>query len=203
MFWGLRLFALRMGLILSLMAITSPCYAWELSLDSKAQGLAHYIMAVCHDINGESALAISEYQQSIKFNGFEYAPRLKLGAYFLRLNEIQKATVQLKAVTRISPQEPQAHYLLALIYSSEHKYDKAASEYEGVLKLASQDDPSNIDDYMYLGQLYYSQKDYPKAIEQFLKIVRLDPANTTALYLLGSVYTDIDEQAKAISADPG
>ena len=107
-----------------------------LSLDSKARGLAHYIMAVCHDLNGESAQAISEYQKSVKFNGLEPAPRLKLGAYYLRLDEISQATVQLKAVTRLSPQDPQAHYLLALIYSSEHKYDLAASEYEIILKIA-------------------------------------------------------------------
>ena len=124
---------------------------------AKAQGLAHYIMAVCHDLNGESAQAISEYQKSVKSNGLESAPRLKLGAYYLRLDQIDQATAQLKAVTRISPQESQAHYLLALIYSSEHKYDLAASEYEIILKNAAQDDPANTDVYMYLGQLYYAQ----------------------------------------------
>ena len=60
-------------------------------------------------------------------------------------------------MTRISPQEPQAHYLLALIYSSEHKYDLAASEYEIVLKHAAQNEPANTDIYLYLGQLYYAQ----------------------------------------------
>ena len=159
-------------------------------------------MAVCHDLNGETSQAISEYQKSIKFNGLEPAPRLKLGAYYLRLNEINQATVQLKAVTRISPQDPQAHYLLALIYSSEHKFDLAASEYEIILKNASQDDPANTDVYLYLGQLYYAQGKYPKAIEQFLKIVHLEPANTSALYLLGSVYADSNDHPKAIETIP-
>ena len=198
MLFGQRLFALRMMLFSSLLAVASPCYAWGLSLDSKAQGLAHYIMAVCHDLNGESAQAISEYQKSVKFNGLEPAPRLKLGAYYLRLDQISKATAQLKAVTRLSPQDPQAHYLLALIYSSEHKYDLAASEYEIILKNAAQDDPADTDVYMYLGQLYYAQEKYPQAIEQFLKIVQLDPANTSALYLLGSVYADSNDHTKAI-----
>ena len=75
----------------------------DLSLDPKAQGLAHYIMAVCHDLNGESAQAISEYQKSVKFNGLEPAPRLKLGAYYLRLDKHAQAAHQLKAVTRHFP----------------------------------------------------------------------------------------------------
>ena len=156
-----------MVLFFSLLALASPSYAWGLSLDAKAQGLAHYIMAVCHDLNGESAQAISEYQKSVKFNGLEAAPRLKLGAYYLRLNEVSKAAAQLKAVTRLSPQDTQAHYLLALIYSSEHKYDLAASEYEIILKNAAQDDPANTDAYMYLGQLYYAQENIPRPLSNF------------------------------------
>ena len=59
MFLGARPLALRIVISLSLLAQASPSYAWGPSLDDKAQGLAHYIMAVCHDLNGESAQAIS------------------------------------------------------------------------------------------------------------------------------------------------
>ena len=200
MLYGQRLVTLGMILFSSLLAAASPCHASALSLDAKARALAHYIMAVCHDLNGESSQAISEYQKSVKFNGREPAARLKLGAYYLRLDELGQATVQLKTAARISPQDPQAHYLLALIYSSEHKFDLAASEYEIILKLAAHDDPANADVYMYLGQLYYSQRAYSKAIEQFLKIVHLDLANTSALFLLGSVYADSNDHPKAIAA---
>ncbi|MBF0570431.1 MAG: tetratricopeptide repeat protein [Candidatus Omnitrophica bacterium] len=200
MLLGQRLYALRMVLFLSLLAVTSPSYAWGSMLDSKAQGLAHYILAVCHDLNGENSQAISEYQKSIKFNGWEPAPRLKLGAYYLRLTKISQATVQFKTVARISPQEPQAHYLLALIYSSEHKYDLAASEYEIILKLASRNDQGNTDVYLYLGQLYYAQQKYPQAIEQFLKVTEFNPGNASALFLLGSVWADSNDHAKAIEA---
>jgi tetratricopeptide (TPR) repeat protein len=198
MVFGPRQLALRMLIFLSLSAYASPSYAWGLSLDAKARGLAHYIMAVCHDLNGESAQAISEYQKSVKYNDMEPAPRLKLGAYYLRLNETGKAAAQLQAVTRLSPQMSEAHYLLALIYSSEHKYDLAASEYEFILKSAAQNDPADTDAYLYLGQLYYAQGKYPLAIGQFLKILGTDPENTTALNLLGSVYADTDEASKSI-----
>jgi tetratricopeptide (TPR) repeat protein len=147
--FGARPFVLRIVLFSSLLAAISPAYVWGSSLDSKAQGLAHYIMAVCHDLNGESAQAITEYQKSIKFDGLESASRLKLGAYYLRLDQIAQATAQLKEVTRLTPQDTQAYYLLALIYSSEHKYDLAAQEYETILKIAAQDNPAGTDAYMY------------------------------------------------------
>jgi len=198
MLLGQRLWRLRVFLFLSLLACVSPSYVWAVSLDSKAQGLAHYIMAVCDDLNSQSTLAIKEYQESVKYNGLESAPRLKLGAYFLRLGETRKAEVQLKAVTHLSPQESQAHYLLALIYSSEHKYDLAAAEYEEILKNTAANDPSNTEVYTYLGQLYYAEQKYPQAIEQFSKVLNLDPLNTSALYLLGSVWADSHEHFKAI-----
>jgi tetratricopeptide (TPR) repeat protein len=53
---------------------------------------------------------------------------------------------------------------------------------------------------MYLGQLYYTQEEYPQAIEQFLKILHFDPSNIAALNLLGSVYTDSNDHPKAIAA---
>jgi Tfp pilus assembly protein PilF len=198
--FGARRFALRMIVFSSLLAVASPSYAWGLSLDSKAQALAHYIVAVCHDLNGESGQAVNEYQKSIKFNGTETSPRLKLGAYYLRLDQVDQATDQLKAVTRISPLEPRAHYLLALIYSSEHKFDQAASEYENILKSAVQDDPANTDVYMYLGQLYFSEEKYPQAVEEFNKVIHIEPSNTSALYLLGSVWADSNDHAKAMEA---
>jgi tetratricopeptide (TPR) repeat protein len=195
MLFGLRLIVL----LFLLLACASPSYAWDSSLDLKAKGLAHYIMAECRDLNGESTEAISEYQKSIQFNAMETAPRLKLGAYFLRLEQIDQATAQFKAVTRLAPENPQAHYLLALIYSSEHKYDLAATEYEIILKNTAKDDPANTDAYMYLGQLYYAENKFPQAIAEFLKVVQVEPANTAALNLLGSVWADSNDHPKAIN----
>jgi len=200
MLFGQRLWAVLAVLFCWLATIVAPSCALALTVDSKARGLAHYMMAVCYELNDQTPEAIAEYQKSVKADGLEPAPRLKLGAYYLRLDQVDRATAQLKAVTRLAPQESQAHYLLALIYSSEHKYDLASSEYEIVLKYAAQNQPANTDAYLYLGQLYYAQSKLPQAIEQFLRIIKLEPENTTALYLLGSVYADNNERSKAIEA---
>ncbi len=174
--------------------------AWADPIDTKSQGLAHYMMAVYDDLNGQSAQATSEYQQSIKFDPAQTAPRLKLGADYIRAGQFNKAIVQLKEAAHLSPQESRAHYLLAMIYAAQHNDDLAASEYEVVLKNAGRDDPSNADAFLYLGQLYYAEGKLPQAIEQLLKLVQLEPASPTGFFLLGSVYAESHEQPKAIDA---
>ena len=206
MIWGFR----QMVLLSSFLAVASPSYAWGPSLDSKAKGLAHYIMAVCHDLNGESAQAISEYKKSIKFNALEPAPRLKLGAYYLRFDQISEAQVQLKAAARISPENPQVHYLLALIYSSGHKYDLAASEYEIILKNTAKDDPANTSALYLLGSIYADTNERSKAIALFRQVLKIEPQNSEALNSLGYMYAEdgvhLDEAIrmvrKAIEIDP-
>lgn len=178
------------------MVFVSPAYAS--TLDAKSQGLAHYIMATYHDFNGDTNEAIAEYQKSIRYNDLEIAPRLKLGAYFLRLDEDKMAVVQFKAATRIAPRDAEIHYLLALAYTATHQLDLAAREYELILKLASKSDPASVDSHVYLGQLYYSESKFEEAIEQFLLVTSKRPDDASAWFLLGSVYADDNEHAKAI-----
>jgi tetratricopeptide (TPR) repeat protein len=186
--------------IFALLALVSPSYALGPSPDSKTQGVAHYIMAIVHDLNGEEPQANAEYQQSIRFNGLEPAPRLKLAAHYLSLNDFKKAAAELRTVEQLLPQAIQVHYWLALIYSSEHQYDLAAPEYAALLKAATHDEEAFTDAHMYLGQLYYAQGKYPQAIAEFLKFLHRQPDDASALIYLGSVYEDSHDRSKAIAA---
>ncbi|MBI4310125.1 MAG: tetratricopeptide repeat protein [Candidatus Omnitrophica bacterium] len=187
-------------LMLGILALASACasvYAGDAGVDVKSKALAHYIMAEINDLNGRSAQAIDEYERSVGLNSKEPLPRLRLAAYYIRLGLLEKSVKQLKEVLGIDPQNPQAHYLLALVYSSQKKYDLAAREYEHILKTAAKENPDNLEIYIYLAQLYYSQGKYPEAIVQFNHIVRIQPENISANYLLGCAYLEIKERAKA------
>lgn len=174
--------------------------AQDLPVDARVKALAHYMMALCHDLNGESAQAVAQYQQSARFNGQEPAPYLRLASYYVRTNQLEEALVQLKQVVQLAPKEIQAHYLMALIYSAQKKLDLAAAEYENILKQASQNDPNNIEIYSYLAQLYYAEHQYPKAVIQLKKILAIRPHHASANYLLGSLYVDMNERNKAREA---
>ncbi len=192
-----RLLAFALSLILGV-AGDFPAYAQDLTFEAKAKGLAHYIMAVNHDLNGEATQAIAQYEKSVTYNPQEKAPRLRLGAYYVRFGNLEEAAKQLQAVIAEAPQEVQAHYLLALIYSSQRKFDQAAASYESILKYAAQNNPDSIEIYQYLAQLYYSQHQYEKAIAQYHKIIEIQPKNVSALFTLGSIYVDIQERASAM-----
>ncbi len=175
-------------------------YAQDLPLDAKAKGLAHYIMAVSHDLNGQAKQAIGEYEHAVSYNNNEIAPHLRLGAYYARLGLLDEAIAQLKTVTAKAPQEVQAQYLLALIYSSQKKYDLAADAYVSILKHASANNPNNAEIYQYLAQLYSSQHKYVQAIEQFNNILRIQPDNTEVYYTLGTIFLETKDRPKAIES---
>ncbi len=169
-------------------------------VDVRAKALAHYIMGVSNDLNGMAGESVKEYEKSAALNGQEPLPHLRLAAYYARLGLLDKAVAQLKTVVRLDPKGPQAHYLLAMVYSSQNKFDLAAGEYELILKSASADNPENAEIYLYLAQLYSSQRKFDEAIVQFNKILEVQPDNVSAYYLLGSIYLETGDRTKAKDA---
>ncbi len=175
----------------------NSCHADEAQTRGQAKSLAHYIMAVMNDLNGDNKEAINEYQKAVKFDRHEFLPHLRLGAYYARLGRIDEAISQLKEVVKLQPKSSQAHYLLALIYSSQKKYDLATDEYETILKMASQNNPDNVEIHAYLAQLYFALHKNPQALEQLKQILQIQPKNVFAKFLLGSLYLDMGQRDKA------
>ena len=163
-----------------------------------AKALAHYAMGQIYDLLGQTNRAILEYEKSAQFDETNYLTHLRLGANYARMDMLSKAKEELEQVKKENPDDLQSHYLLALIHSTEHDYEAAAKEYEYILKTFSQSEPKNIEIYGYLGQLYYSQKKYKQAIEQFKKVLQFDPENADVLYLLGSLYIELNDNKTAI-----
>lgn len=164
-----------------------------------AKALAHYMMGHRYDLLGEIELAALEYQKALQFDQASYLIHLRLGADYARLNLLDEAIKELHLVQEYNKEDLQSHYLLALIYSTQKEYSKAADEYEIILKSFSEAEPQNIEIYGYLGQLYYSQKKYNEAIGQFEKILTIEPQNADIMYLLGTLYVEVDEKDKAVS----
>jgi tetratricopeptide (TPR) repeat protein len=165
---------------------------------STSKSLAHYIMGQVYDLLGLTNQAIMEYEKAIESDQGSYLLHLRLGANYARVGLLPEAVNELAIVTKLNPEDLQSHYLLALIYSTQKDYAKAAEEYELILKSFSKIEPQNIEIYGYLGQLYYSQKKYHQAIEQFEKILTIESQNADVMYLLASLYLEVDNKNKAI-----
>lgn len=183
-------------LAFSVVIVLSPS-AWaknSINNQEKAQSIAHYMMGVMYDLYGLSAFAAYEYEQSIKYRDDVALSHLRLGANYARIGKLDEAAKNLTLASVLNPEDLQARYLLALIYSTQRSFDKAAHEYEMILKSFSENDPQNIEIYVYLGQLYYSQDQLTKAAEQFEKALELDDQNTEMMYLLSSLYEEMDKR---------
>lgn len=176
---------------------SSLCFSEE-SQEQKIQSISSYAMGVIHDLKGETDEAIDSYQQSTKSKPSS-AVRLRLGADYARQGNLEQAATELTALLKDDPDNVQGRYLLALIYTTQKDYDKAAKEYEKILTSMAQADPQNLEIYGFLGQLYYSQKQYPKAIKQFEKVLELNPTeNADLVYLVGALYLEIKNREKAL-----
>ena len=57
--------------ILALAFAGASVYAGDASVEVKSKALAHYIMAVAHDLNGRSVEAVDEYERSVALNRSE------------------------------------------------------------------------------------------------------------------------------------
>lgn len=185
------------GLLVFVSACVLGVYAGDAQTQPNSKALAHYIMAVSYDLRGRTGDAVREYGRSIAFDPSEPLPHLRLAAYNIRDGLMDKSVDQLKTVLDLDPKNSQAHYLLALVYSGQKKYDLAAREYENVLKTASKHDPDNLEIHAYLAQLYYAQGKYPEAITQYERLVALQPDDVSANFYLGSAYLETAQRPKA------
>ena len=180
-----------------LMVSSGECLADEQRIPSHSKALAHYMMGVMDDLNGESKQAAIEYQKSLTFDNQQSMAHLRLAAYHFRTGQVSEATKHVKIALKFSPSDPQSHYLLASIYSSQKKYDLATKEYEKVLNEVSQDKITSFEIHIYLAQLYYATGKYSQATDQLNQVLVYDPKNVSALFLLGSIALDQGYHDKA------
>lgn len=162
-----------------------------------ARSLAHYAMGQIYDLLGLTNQAVMEYELASRFDDGGYLIHLRLGANYARLHLLNEAIDTLHRVQDLNSEDLQSHYLLALIYSDQKLFEKAAEEYESILTKYSKIEPQNLEIYGYLGQLYYSQRKYDQAIFQFEKILTFEPENARVMSLLGSLYIEVHQEDKA------
>jgi len=168
----------------------------EQDADRQAKSLAAYIMGVISDLQGQMDEAVEHYKKSSQYSD-QYATHLRLGTDYARLNRLGDAIAEFETVLKMDPDNVQARYFLALIYSSQRDYDKAAENYEKILQTYAKEQPQNAEIYGFLGQLYYAKKEYDKAVAQFETVLTFQPDNVDMMYTVGALYLETNDRAKA------
>jgi len=166
--------------------------------DRKASfALSHYIMGVMYDKLGNLDQAIDEYKQALKSDYDNSIIHLNLAVSFIKDNNFDKAIEELKVTIGLDPEAIEPHAILALIYSLQNKADLATSEYELTLKIASKKQPTNIDIYKSLGQVYLQQRNFQAAENIYRNVIDLAPTDAQAHFYLGAIYYELKNKVTA------
>ncbi|MBF0386622.1 MAG: tetratricopeptide repeat protein [Candidatus Omnitrophica bacterium] len=173
-------------------------WAAQLSAAAPPRGVAHYIMGYSAELTGAIDEAVAYYERALKEDRSSDVIRMRLASAYAQQNRFSEAARAAEEVVSHDPQDLSAHYLLGLLYSHQKLAEKSSAEYEFILKALAARNPASSEFPVTLGQLYYSQGQEDKAMEQFALASRLDPNNVAILYVLGSYYLESSKRPEGV-----
>jgi tetratricopeptide (TPR) repeat protein len=146
-------------------------------------------------------LAIEQYEEIVKLEPDSVDDHLLLGRLYKVNNDLQKAEGEFKLALKLDPASEEAVTALALLYTDENDYSRAAQILSSV-----PDASRSAKLYSVLGYTYEQQKEYKRAIEAYRKAVDLDRDNLDAIRglaqnLLNDGQTDAALEQYKIIAD--
>mgnify|MGYP001575867355 FL=1 len=115
----------------------------------------------------------------------EYHPEAlnKLGVIYIHNGNSKKAELIFRKLLSITQKEPIYYCNYGRCLYTLGRLDDAIGAYENAIKL----DSTKPARFTSIGQIYYEQKHYEKALEYFLKALELDPDNLEYLKLIAEL----------------
>jgi tetratricopeptide (TPR) repeat protein len=134
-------------------------------------------------------------KKRISLNQADYIALTKLGWLYQERNDRKNAMRLLKAAVKAAPDYPVSHLYLGRLYFLERDYDNAISELglfkEKMRLLPKMDDKTKkmyINALYYLSEVYSTLERHEKAKAEVDEILKLDPKEQEAYYILGVYY---------------
>ena len=155
-------------------------------------------------------------RKRLSLNGSDPAAMVQLGQIRWEKGERSEAVKFFAKAVKVAPDYPIAHFYLGKSYAFRNDFKKAMKEFgifkEKMERLPPMDDDT-VDFYVsalhYIGYIYSTAKEYPSAIKESEKILKLRPNDqdarynmAIAYYCLGKISRAYEELNKVIEADP-
>lgn len=119
---------------------------------------------------GETELALNAFDKALKLRPRHVKSLYRKSALLLQMKKHAEAIAGLRSIVAESPDDPRAHYLLALAYDGDGQLDKAVAALQQAVAL----DPEEIKHHQYLGFLNVRREDHKTAAEHFTKVMELE-----------------------------
>jgi len=187
------IFLFGLGLILC------SCIDDGLKSRKSSQAYGNYIKGLLYDRSNQTDQALQYYRQVQGSEKDVPALYFQIGFDYLRLKKFEEAAGAFESVIRLTPQDDQARYILALVYAQLNEIKKSADQYEILLEKKLQEKQSNIQLRLILSQLYFFEKDFSRVKDHCKKILEIAPLNESAFFMLAIVANEEGRFDEAIA----
>ncbi len=159
----------------------------------RANASSHFQKGMILKETGDTARAISSFQDAISANQKYYNAYIQLGIlYSNKKNPL--AEQYFNGALALNPKSGEAFYNKAYFFQTMGKYEKALSTYDSLLKFM----PQHFDALFNEGAILAEQKKYDEAIQKFNSIIERDANFFRAYYGRGRCYEARGDKQKAI-----
>jgi len=138
---------------------------------------AHHLLADVYMDHNQSAMALKTMQRAAALYPDSIETKLKLTEFQLILKQYDGAMHTLADIMKIRPGDPEALYMLGMVYRDQGKTDLAI----GAFQSAVERNPDMVEAWIILGDLM-DRTHNPLAIQYFDNAIRVAPNNIEALH---------------------
>lgn len=146
--------------------------------------VAHFIRGYAYMEMGDTALAVKNFQAAADQKQDYYEAFMQLGILYSIAKE-PLGIGYFQSAIRISPNRPEAYYMLGMTYQEQENIPEAMETYNRLLAIAP-DYKEAVYNIGYLHLVYTG--DYAAAIDFFTRAIHLDPKYTDAYFNRGYSY---------------
>jgi tetratricopeptide (TPR) repeat protein len=175
------------------LAILYLVYAGEVEPDSIR---LHELLAESYRDRGKFSEAEAEYKVALEINPNEFAALVGAAASYLQDQRMDRATEMIQRALAENPSDPEANYVMGEILTEKHNYAEAEPYLKAGLAAKSELVPRV---HVLLGQVYASEDDTARAIEEFKAGLSSDD-DGSAHFQLGRLYQKAGETELAAKA---
>ena len=136
------------------------------------------------------------YTSKIQSDGLDPELRYMRASVLYERNKYSEAIEDLRVAITIDSLEPKYYHLLSDVFLDNNNSNKAVQ----TLKVASQLFPERIPTLLKLSEMHYIIKQYQESMGVLNNIVRIDPQNAEAYFMLGLNFRSMGEAMRAKNA---
>jgi len=158
--------------------------------------VAHYQLGLAFDMQHNDARAESELREAARLRPDLMEAQRALAELERSRGDLDALMQTAQQIITVAPYAPDGYLMRALVEMNRQKFSDAQQDLTKTMGIA----PGSPAPYIYMGDLYQAQKQYPEAIKFFYQALDKDATSTDALQGIMNVYLTQKQPDQAVAA---